>query len=679
MNGRWWFTVMNKIAIYGLSTETERLLPKLCNQYEIVGLLDGFRTKGSIYGQRIISLDQAVNLGITKIIVIARPGSCKAISKRIGDICQKENIELYDIRGKNLLLSNAVAYRFTNVEGYTRADIVEQILTHDVISFDLFDTLVMRQVLSYEDVIELTDVNLRKTGIFFEDFSNKRLAAEKELSQGYSPTLSEIYEKSFGNKYEYDWKKLAELEFEIDLENLVARNDMVDLFLLCKESGKEVCITSETYYTKDQIKKILRKCGIVDCDSLFISCEYQKGKNSGLYEYVKEQYHSMMIMHIGDDAYADYQMARESELDAYMVYSARQLLDELGGLDLDKSLVSLSDHIKLGLLLSRLFNSPFQFEKSDKMIEISKAYEIGYLFCAPVINDFVQWFVDKTENFTNIWFSARDGYLIKKLYEKYTEKRSHYFLTSRKAAIRAGVNCREDIEYIDSMKFSGTVKECLKQRFNIELNALEDNSKKDNLLYYENTILRKAKRLKANYQKYISYLQVDESKIAFFDFVAKGTSQMFVSRLIPNEIMGYYFLQLEPEFMSKRGLLIEPFYGEDERSESSIFENYYILETLLTAEHASVDEFDDEGNPVYSEDSRTEESINCVNDMQRGVEQYVDDYINLCPKELRNVNKPFDEIILELLHKVKICDNIFLQLRIEDPFFNRMTDITDVL
>ena len=38
-----------------------------------------------------------------------------------------------------------------------------------------------------------------------------------------------------------------------------------------------------------------------------------------------------------------------------------------------------------------------------------------------------------------------------------------------------------------------------------------------------------------------------------------------------------------------------------------------------------------------------------------------------------------EEIMLMLIHNVEILDRDFLELTVEDPFFNRMTAIRDVL
>ena len=92
-----------KIALYGLGTETEKVLKEFAKDYEIVGLLDGFQENGELYGKSIISLDDAIKKEVKLIIVVARPSSCRAIAKRIGNICRKNAIMVLDIRGKNLL------------------------------------------------------------------------------------------------------------------------------------------------------------------------------------------------------------------------------------------------------------------------------------------------------------------------------------------------------------------------------------------------------------------------------------------------------------------------------------------------------------------------------------------------------------------------------------------------
>lgn len=672
-----------KIAIYGLGIETKKNILDLGTQYEIVGLLDGFQTNGELYGYPIISIKEAVEKNVEKIIVIARPGSCKAIAKRIGELCESKGILLEDIRGKNLLKHARIVYDFQGYRGYTYADVKERIEAYDVISFDLFDTLVLRKLYIYTDIFNLMEEQLKETvGIDISDFAKKRIAAEKELSRnGKAPTLKEIYFHIFKDNVIAD--RMADREFKIDLSVLRPREDMVKVMNEARMAGKKICITSDTYYSVNQIQEILTRCSIAAPELLMLSCVYSESKNGKLYELLKDNLGNRSVLHIGDDSVSDVENASEHGIDNFHIYSSSELFDMTGGLGLEQYTNSLDGRIRIGLFIAELFNSPFQFEEEHRKICVDNAGKIGYIFCAPMIIDFVLWFIDitKEDRFSNVWFSARDGYLIKKIYEMLgAEKKSEYFLTSRISAIRAGVVTEHDVQYIEEMKFSGSVEENLKCRFGLDMGVISpSNNEADGILKYTGAILDLAKRKRKNTQKYIEKLNIGKDDIAFFDFVAKGTNQMYIQRLVDNHMCGLYFLQLEPQYMEDKKLEIIPFYTEGERSDSVIFDDYYILETILTSPDSSLEDFDGEGNPIFSKEVRTTEDIECFLKVQEGILNYTRDLLAIWPIEKWTINKKMDETFLQLIHAVEIKDESFLNLTVEDTFFNRMTPITTVI
>lgn len=679
---------MNKksIAIYGLGTETERELPTLNQKFNIVGLLDSYRTQGTQFGISIVKLENIIRK-IDEIIVVARPGSCKAISKKIGNICRANNVELYDIRGNNLLHRKKVIYDFKSLAGYTKTDILAEISKSSVISFDLFDTLVMRNVLSFLDIISIVEERLKERGIFITDFCDKRIAAEKKLAQRYAPTLKEIYEQVLKENEDISIsaEKLAEVEYETDFMLLTARKEVVRLIDKCKALGKRVYITTDCYYGKNKIEKILKEFHITEIDDVLVSCEYGTAKSGKLFKHLIEVAGTTDILHIGDDDFADIESAQKYSIKTFKIYSGEELLDSVGGLGLIKYIFDLSDSIRVGMFVANIFNSPFQFENVNRKICVSNTENIGYLFCAPLIMDFTYWFGKqvKSYNLKNIWFCARDGFLIKQLFEQmYPEMKSEYFLTSRISAVRAGMLSESDIMYVDSMRYSGEVEDSLLTRFGIDAEFLkldEISIEKEGLLKYADVIFKKSLKKRRNNEKYIKNLSVNDGRIALFDFVAKGTSQMYIQRMVSNEILGLYFLQLEPEFMSDKGLNIVSFYTDNEKEDSAIFDNYYILETIITSPEPSVEEFDENGKVVYAQETRREKDIICFMKAQQGIVEYTKKYNQICPKSVQRINKKLDEAFLMLLHNIEIMDVNFLELKVEDPFFNRMTDIRDIL
>lgn len=669
----------SNIAIYGLGNETEKVLSELDIQYHIVGLLDSFREEGELYGKSIISLKAAAQKNVKLILVAARPGSCKAIARKIEVFCKDNQIGLFDVRGNDLYEKKSVVYDFKNVTGMTKAKLTQLIDNKEVLSIDLFDTLIMRRTLFPTDVIEMVNCKLKEQGIDIENFCSRRLESEKYLSQQTAPTLDKIYEYML-EKYAVcgvTAQELAELEWKVDYELVIPRREFCQWVSEVYNSGKKVYIVSDTYYSKKQLFQLLDKCKITQYTEIVSSCEYHTGKTQKLFEILKEKLQGKSCMHIGDDDIADIQSAGHAGIMACKIYSGLELLEKAGYLGLSEFMENLSDRIRIGMFVSKLFNSPFQFETVEKKITVKDSYKLGYLCFAPMISDFVVWLKKQIENYDikNIWFCARDGYLIKKMYDTFTQEcQSIYFLTSRTAAIRSGIENIQDIQYIEEMRFSGTIKEQLQNRFGITV-----NEEKECLMDYSQEILSHAAICRKGYEKYIAQFKVNDGDIAFFDFVAKGTCQIFMSRMVQAHLKGFYFLRLEEEQMKDKNLDIVSFYESSEKDNSAIFDDYYILETMLTSPMPSVAFFDEEGEAVYTKETRSKTDIECFQKAQRGILDYFRTYLRICPDSQLIENKKLDEELLSLIHKIYIKDEVFLKLKVEDAFFNRMTDMPSLI
>lgn len=675
----------DKIAIYGLGAETEKILAQIGGEFHIVGLLDGYRKDGELYGMPIIPMEQAVREKVGLILAAARPGSCRAIARRIGKVCMENGIALFDTRGNDLCDTHRVTYQLDKNKGMTKEQLYQQTAMYEAVSFDLFDTLIMRRILSPSDVFDLVDARLRQDGIVIEDFAARRMSCEKELSKDRAPRLTEIYsymtETYHISKIRSD--DMAVLEWEIDCSLVIPRREVCELLLRLAEQGKKIYIVSDSYYSREQITELMKKCGITRYSDVFVSCEFGTGKGQLLFEKVKEAVGNMPLVHIGDDAAVDIESAEKNGIRGIRIYSGMDLLEMTGYMGLWDYTQSLADRIKTGMFTAKIFNSPFQFETEECKISVDTAYDIGYVFFAPMISDFVLWFHEKVEEYglQNILFCARDGYLLQKMYGELDPISSTvYFLTSRTAAIRAGMETREDIEYVGAMKFSGSLHKQLQERFGIVVDPETFRTDPEpGLLDYEQEILEKAGRDRVRYQTYIEQLALKEGDSAFFDFVAKGTTQMYMGKLMKQHLKGLYFLRLEEEQMRDKGLDIDAFYDISEMAGRTIFNDYYILETMLTSPMPSVKEFDGQGSPVYAAETRAAQDIQCFLEAQEGIGDYFREYLKICPLHERVTDKRLDEVFLALIHGIAVRDENFLSLKVEDPFFNRMTDMTDLL
>ncbi len=666
-----------KIAIYGLSPLTEKLLAEL-DGYTVFCLLDGYRTSGGLYGKSIRSLEEAAAAGVRLIIAAARPESCKVIANRIRDVCRKHAIALLDIRGNDLCAPKKPVCSLADVPGVTKAELWRLIDGHDVISVDLFDTLLMRRTLFPADVYEIVGQRLEGRGIQIENFPKKRLEAEKELCKASVPTLLEIYTYLLERSpcLSVSPEDLTQLEWETDRDLTVPRRDVCEILEEVHRKGKPVCIVSDTFYTKAQLAELLTHNGFAGYTDIFASCEYRTGKMQRLFEALRGKIPGQTCLHIGDSSDTDIEAAERNGFDACQLYSGLDLLELAGYLGLWEHIGSLSSRIQLGMFTAKLFNSPFQFEEPERRLHTDSAYDVGYLFLGPLITGFVIWFYQQiqTHGLKNIWFCARDGYLVKQLYDQMdTSVNSVYFLTSRFAAIRAGLENEEDIRYVEEMRFSGSLQEQLRERFEI---SVQDCEGKHRLLDFKAELLEAAEANRKNYCTYIQSLNPPEGEIAFFDFVARGTVQMYVERMVGRRLRGFYFSRLDPDYTRMQGLDIQPFY---EKENSGIYQNFYMLETIVTAPHPPVLGFGAQGEACYAAETRSESDLCCIQRVQDGIKGFFQTYRKLDPAWAEADEKPLAEGILSLISKMEIRSRDFLALRDEDPFFNRTTGVSELL
>lgn len=668
-----------KIAVYGLGLETENILPQLDGVAEVVGLLASYRDEGTIYGREIIPFSRALEEGVALILVVARPGSCKTIAKKIGPACKERQIDLLDIRGRNLCEERKALYDLTGMVGMTREELRAALNGGDVISFDLFDTLVMRNTLFSTDVHEMTAQALEKRGVKIPDFCGRRQSSERLLSRSGAPTLEEIYAHMLK---EHDIQgisaaELARLEWELDLKLLLPRRELCDLARACAAGGKkEIYITSDTYYTKNQLAQLLDRCGICFYADILASCEFGRGKKQGLFEELKRRANGKRCVHVGDNGVADIECAQRSGIPAYKIYSAEEFLEQTGYLGLEKHLGKLSCRIKAGMFAARLFNSPFQFETQERRLGVERACDIGYLLFGPMISDFVLWFYQKIqeEKLKNVWLCARDGYLIKKMYDLLAGDGScTYFLTSRAAALRAGVSGEDDLY----MHFSGPLEKQLWVQFGLRVTPECAQGKE--LRDFKEAILERAKVCRENYRRYMERLESKQGGTAFFDFVSKGTCQMFMERLTENHLRGIYFFRVRTGVAKYEELEIESFYDAGSGKESVLLDDFFLLEPVLTSPEPSVLEFDGDGKPVYEAESRSAEAIVCAMEVQEGILDYFRNYLSICEGWENSTDGELDEAFLALIHRLEIKNEAFLGLKNENVIMNRSAAVADLL
>ena len=211
------------------------------------------------------------------------------------------------------------------------ADLREQIAAHDVISFDVFDTLILRAIAKPADAFAVVKLRLLAGDAalhhprVIDAFPDLRLRAEQLARDAKERageihrevTLDEIYDAfaslSGAGPELADLLKRTELAVERDLvyPNPVAKR----MYDLARAERKTIVLCSDMYLPAAEVTALLRRCGYDGYDALYVSCEHARSKHAGtLYDYVAGRHGvaTNRVLHVGDNAYGDCEMARRA-------------------------------------------------------------------------------------------------------------------------------------------------------------------------------------------------------------------------------------------------------------------------------------------------------------------------------------------------------------------------------
>lgn len=205
---------------------------------------------------------------------------------------------------------------------------------YEVVSFDIFDTLLFRKYLTLQDILAISSEHLNsyvdiKRGTAFTIKMRHQIAhlLKKSISlDTQEPTLLEIFCRLLdGNCLEYTEKISAASEcvcYELELEkaNLQVISGAKEFLTKLKESNKKILAVSDMYFEQSEMEVILEKNQLLEFfDHVFISSTSKKTKyNKDLFSHVIDslELRDSRILHIGDNVESDVKNAIDSGIDA---------------------------------------------------------------------------------------------------------------------------------------------------------------------------------------------------------------------------------------------------------------------------------------------------------------------------------------------------------------------------
>ena len=313
------------------------------------------------------------------------------------------------------------------------AEYAELLAKYDVISFDIFDTLIFRPFSEPADLFFLLGEKLN-----FLDFKRVRMEAEAkarrekhERDGSYEATLADIWhvlERETG----LNAGEGMCLEQELELEFCYANPCMLAVYRELKRRQKTIVAISDMYLPEEFLIRLLERNGYEGLAQVFVSNSLGKSKWSGQLfaeagDVLRREYgKSIRLAHIGDNPRSDVEMARKGGFTSFYYPSA----DAAGARYRTKDMSALVGGAYRGIVNHRLYAGYDTY---------SMEYEYGYVYgglfvvgyCA-----FIHEYVKKNQ-IDRLLFLSRDGDILKQVYDMlYPCEQTKYVYWSRAAALK---------------------------------------------------------------------------------------------------------------------------------------------------------------------------------------------------------------------------------------------------
>ena len=300
--------------------------------------------------------------------------------------------------------------------------------TIQLISFDIFDTLVTRRVATPVGIFALMQEFIKKEtnlpDFIKNNFYSIRINSEKlarmSASQLYkTPEISfdDIYSVMQNNCYltDEEVKFLKELEISTEIKNLVPIDKNISLLKEYINAGKKVVLISDMYHSSETIHKLLSHIDpIFNNIKVYISSEYKVSKGQGsLFGIVKdnENIECKKWLHIGDNPNADIKQASK-----YGIKVKHFKLPKLMSYETKFNGADACTQCVIGA--ARLARFKEIGQRQDK-------FNFGASFAAPLLYSYVDYIIEQSlaRGFKELYFIARDGYIPKIIADIIIEKR----------------------------------------------------------------------------------------------------------------------------------------------------------------------------------------------------------------------------------------------------------------
>ncbi len=441
--------------------------------------------------------------------------------------------------------------------------ILREIEKAQVISFDIFDTLLLRPFTDSTDVFAYIEEKYCWKG--FKAIRKKAEIVARNNSVNEDITYDEIYQRI----PEYD----PSIELETEKQILRFNPEIKELFEYSVRSNKKVIIISDMYLPKEFLVEVLKVNGYEGYEGLYISASEGVTKASGnLYKRVlnRLQIAPHALLHIGDNVVSDYTIPKKLGMKAcYYPKVCDQYLSK----------------------------KPFRTKMCGSLpgsmfIQLSAIYSLqnrdywerfGYEIAGALCYAYTMWVFNEVKDVktdADLLFVARDGYLLKLFFEAMNgEKRnnitSYYVYAPRMIQLISALNREDGIEHFERKHFEALIKYYSQELPEVGSTA-ELPSLKQYVLENKAALMRKAEIEQQEYKDYISGLGIGKGKTYIVDSRTENYSaQKLIEKTIKKETIGLYWV-----IGSENSMYLAKAYQKEKQN---VLLSWQLIEFILSA------------------------------------------------------------------------------------------------
>lgn len=455
-------------------------------------------------------------------------------------------------------------------------EIYNQLSSYKYVSFDLFDTLIKRNVNTPTDIFRIMELSLD------DNFTFKRIEAESKARKKVVDeeiTLADIYDAFPDNNKE----NLILRELETELAAITPNLPMLEVYHRCVADRKKIFITTDMYWSIESIRQLLQQIDIVTYDRIYLSSKEKKTKRTGnLFKLLLEEQNIQPneLIHIGDHLQSDCIVPKKLGI------ATIQIPKKVRNIQFKQK----SDKKLQNNYLNCLIRNTYLGGNDEY-------YEFGYSQFGKLLWGYSRWIHQKAvdKNIKELFFFARDGWIMKQAYDICINDpsiKTHYLEVSRRS-LRAPILWM-DFDYNKVLDMLINAKlisiKSIFDGLGLDIDNYIDHLTKYDITkdtVYDKSTIRENEKLKIlihslkddivknskeEYEALSSYLEINNvsGKIGIVDIGYAGSMQRYLQQTlnamkIPHEISGFY-------------LAVADYYKKNDSSVNSLDLNGYLFD-----------------------------------------------------------------------------------------------------